>query len=214
MMVLDERETFVCRFCGEKCFHRPILKNKIGETYFKTFTVFQCERCDNPTLMRAVYQSLGAENEDPKIKEKSYFPPLIFRMKPNWYDELEEKYRLILDEVYEAVDVKLFTLASSGVRTAIDSLLTEVLGDIGGFKQKLKALLEKDIVTREELELLDAIIDAGSASIHRGFSPDNDAINSMLEITEHVFHELCIRNKKSDKLKKLAENLRKITPKR
>lgn len=151
---------------------------------------------------------------DPSVIQIDRYPPAIFREKPEWYDELDSEYKSILSEVYDALDYSLFTLASSGVRSAIDRLLVKSLGDIGGFEQKLKALLNNDIISLDEYGLLDTIIDAGSASIHRGFSPDDESIKHIMEIAEHIFYELCIRKGKTEKLSKLAEKLKEVTPKR
>lgn len=214
MKIPDQRETFVCRQCDEKCFHSPVASGRIDGEGFKTYKLLKCERCGNMSLATFIYSIPGSEIGDPEITEVAHFPPLIFREKPDWYKELNEEYISILDEVYDAIDYGLFTLASSGVRTAIDRLLVQQLGDAGSFQKKLKTLLEKDIVTSEEYELLDAIIDAGSASIHRGFSPGDESIQHMMEITEHIFYELCIRKGKSERLAMLAKKLKEETPKR
>jgi hypothetical protein len=64
------------------------------------------------------------------IEGTQYYPPLLFRVRPEWYGELPESYRHILNEVYQALDHSLFSLASMGTRAALDRLL--LVEKIGG----------------------------------------------------------------------------------
>lgn len=130
---------------------------------------------------------------DPEILSTTYYPPLNFRNKPTWYPDLNEKYKLTLDEVYSALDNTLFYLASTGTRTALDTLIVEAVGDSGRFEQKISLLCEKGIIDEDEKDLLIAVIDTGSASAHRGFKPDADDMNDMMKITEHIFYQVCIK---------------------
>ncbi len=216
MKIPDSREIFTCRHCLTSCYHSPICNGEVssGEKYRKTFKLFECEHCRNVSLATYTWEHPGSMIGDSYIAEVKRFPPEIYRNKPNWYNELDNEYTSILDEVYEALDNSLFTLASSCVRTAIERILATTLGDIGGFEKKLKSLLEQKIIDLNEYELLEAIIDAGSASVHRGFSPDQESIGHMMEITEHIFYELCIRKSKSEKLSEMAKQLKKSTPQR
>jgi uncharacterized protein DUF4145 len=111
-----------------------------------------------------------------------YHPPLPFRLKPGWYSELPEFYRHILDEVYEALDNVLFFLTSTGTRTALDLLIVEKIGDIGSFKAKIGRLCSEDMIDAAEQDMLLAVIDAGSASAHRSYRPDDEAMNNMMDI--------------------------------
>lgn len=216
MKIPDSRESFKCKHCLSYCYHKPIHGGQIesNSKSRKTFNLFKCERCGNLTLTTYLWEVPGSMMGDSFVTEIKRFPPEIYRNKPDWYQQLDKEYTQILNEVYEALDNFLFSLASSGVRTAIEKILNNILGDIGGFEKKLKTLLEQKVIDKTEHELLEALIEAGSASAHRGFIPDEDLINHMMEITEHLFYELCIRKPKTEDLVDKSKLLRESTPKR
>ena len=151
---------------------------------------------------------------DSYIETTDYFPPLPLRIKPAWFSSLTESYQTILAEVYHAIDNSLFFLSSTGARTALDQLIIEKIGDSGSFKDKVKKLVTSKIIDDTERVMLLAVIDAGSASVHRSYRPDQETINHMMDILEAIFYKLLIEPEKKRELRKKAEVLRKSTPKR
>ena len=151
---------------------------------------------------------------DSYVQETTYYPALTKRIKPDWYNSLADHYQSVLFEVYSAIDNELFFLASSGTRTALDQLIVEKIGDTGCFDQKVQKLVRENIIDEDEKEMLLAVIDAGSASAHRSYSPELSAIKHMMDILETIFYKLLIEPKKKEELKAKAKELRKLTPKR
>jgi len=151
---------------------------------------------------------------DSYVDHVEHHPPLVFRVKPSWYDILSADYSKVLDEVYAALDHRLFSLASTGVRTALDRLLVDHVGDIGGFDSKVRKLVERQVISSSQEELLLSAIDAGSASAHRGFAPDAELIMSIMEIAEHIFHRVCVAEHQEKALIEKAKKLRAVTPER
>lgn len=143
-----------------------------------------------------------------------YFPPVPFRLKPEWYVELSEKYKEILNEIYSALDNSLFFLASCGTRTVIDQLIVEKIGDIGGFETKIVELINKGIIDEDEKEMFLAVINAGSASAHRNFRPTDDLLKSMMDIMEEILFKLLITPNRKRELKNKAKAIKKATPQR
>jgi hypothetical protein len=143
-----------------------------------------------------------------------YYPPLPFRVRPKWYHELPEFYQHILDEVYQALDNSLFFLASTGTRTALDLLIVEKIGDIGSFKAKLGQLCSTGMIDSAEQDMLLAVIDAGNASAHRSYKPDDEAMNHMMEILEEIFYKMIVAPSRKRDLTAKAKALRETTPKR
>jgi hypothetical protein len=184
------------------------------ETSFQTFEVVQCRDCGATTYCIDTRVHPGAMMGDSYIQTTDYFPPLPLRTKPAWYTSLTEGYQTILDEVYQAIDNSLFFLSSTGVRTAIDQLITDKIGNAGNFKEKLDKLVANKIIDDAESVMLLAVIDAGSASAHRSYRPDQETINHMMDILEAIFYKLLVEPEKKRELEKKAEELRKTTPKR
>jgi hypothetical protein len=101
----------------------------------------------------------------------------------------------VLKEVYVAIEHRLLTLASIGLRTVIDMLCLEQVGDIGSFRAKLKALLDAGTISLSQEATLLAVIDAGNASAHRGFTPDADDIAKVLDVVEHLLSAVYLHPK-------------------
>ena len=75
-------------------------------------------------------------------------------------------------------------------------------------------MVANKIIDEAESAMLLSVIDAGSASTHRSYRPDNELINHMMDILEAVFYKLVVELEKKKELKKKAEEVRKSTPKR
>jgi len=217
----DQTRRFICRTCQRETNHWPICGKRVDKDNVQTDThtyswrissTMRCRECSTITFLIDTF--VGHTTGDPDIEKTEYFPPLPFRIRPNWLAKLPENYRSILDEVYSALDNSLFRLASAGTRTVMDCLIIEQIGDVGGFEEKVKELISKGIIDSVEQDFLLVLIDAGSASIHRNFKPDEDSIKHMMDILEKILFKVCIEPEEKKALKEKVEALRKKTPKR
>jgi hypothetical protein len=218
MIELPVKHRLYCNLCERETTHLELgsgrLENfdPIEAKENRTYQVLVCRECGHVTY-RTLYwiHDFGG---DPYVDKMDVFPPPSFRPRPKWYARLDERYRLILDEVYLALDHGMFFIASTGTRTALDSLIVDRIEDIGDFKEKIDELVKRAILEPDLGELLRKVIDAGSASAHRGFKPDAESIKTMMDITEQIFYRVCIEPKDRYQLKVKAEELQKQTPKR
>lgn len=207
----------MCRKCLHVTSHRSIASGQLGDQskkLYQTFSVESCHECRTTTYCIDSKMNPGAGIGDSSTILTTYHPPLIRRLKPDWFESLKNESQKVLSEVYSAIDNKLYFLASSGTRTAIDQLIFEKIGNVGTFKGKIKKLVEEQIIDCDESEMLLAVIDAGSASSHRNFRPDDDTINHMMDILETVFYKLLVEPVRKEELKEKAKELRKVTPSR
>ena len=96
----------------------------------------------------------------------------------------------LLIEVYSAANDEQTRLLSMGVRAALDSLMTKVLGgDAGPFERKLEMMVEEGHLTNKQKENLSIVIDASSASSHRGFQPPRQLLDEMMAVMEIIVRE-------------------------
>lgn len=120
-------------------------------------------------------------------------PPRVWRRAPNWLSTIEQQepdLAELLQEVYSAANDQQVRLLSMGVRAVLDHVMTAILGaDVGGFEAKLDALVEKDHLTRTQRDNLSIVIDAGSASSHRGFKPNPELVEEMLVAMENIIRD-------------------------
>lgn len=122
------------------------------------------------------------------IRRKTTFPTSDSAQRPIWLDEILEvdpQLHRILEEVYVAQDNHAFILAAMGLRTAIDrgTAVLEI-DDTWSFKKKLQALAADGWIGSDEHDIIEKIINAGSAAAHRGWAPDAKKIAQLLRATE------------------------------
>lgn len=132
---------------------------------------------------------------------------LVGRSKPDWYEHLPSSVRSLLDEVYVGLSNDMCALPSMGLRTVIDMVCVDLVGDVGSFGEKLKALRAQGHVSDREKTTLEIAIDVGSASAHRGHNPSVEDINSLLDICEHLLKGVYV-------LPAVSQILQKTTPPR
>ncbi|MDX9684331.1 DUF4145 domain-containing protein [Pseudomonas protegens] len=93
-----------------------------------------------------------------------------------------------------------------GARTVIDLYLTEAVGNTGSFEHRLGLLVSSGQLASDDKATLKAALDAGNAAAHRGHTPNEDDLNSVMDIVEHLLHRFV--------LKQSAASLQKNTPPR
>jgi hypothetical protein len=124
--------------------------------------------------------------------ETIYWPSVIKRARPKWFDALRERDNslgLLLDEMYSALDADLRVLAAIGARTVFDRA-SELLGVDEGlsFQEKLDRLAADGKTSLDEAKTLQALVDAGSAAAHRAWRPQPDELNTMIDVVESFLH--------------------------
>ena len=183
-------------------------------SWANTYEVIECQECHNVTFRIRHWDEEAQSSHDKTDYQDSYYPPIVSRPKPPWFDKLDGKFQKVLKEVYIALDANTRFLAAFGARTALDMLIVDKIGDTGTFKVKLKKLETDGYIDSTERELLDAITEAGNAAAHRGFAPDEKLLESVIDILESLFDKFYIKPKRDKELLKKARELKSKIPKR
>jgi hypothetical protein len=144
----------------------------------------------------------------------TYYPPIVSRPKPYWFEDLDEKLQEVLEEVYVALDADARFLAAFGARTALDIMIVDKIGDVGSFKVKLNKLESDGYVNATEKELLDAVTEAGNAAAHRGYAPEPKLLNSVMDILESLLDRIYFKPDRDKELLTKARELKSKVPKR
>jgi hypothetical protein len=130
------------------------------------------------------------DSNEATLTHVEFQPPRLWAWPPSWIGELEtldNDLFGLLTEVYSAANDEQVRLLSMGTRTALDHLMNVVLGaDFGSFEKKLSEMVTKGHLTANQKTELETVIDAGSASSHRGFRPPRQLIQVMLATMEGV----------------------------
>lgn len=168
--------------------------------------VLQCRGCEEITLRRVDWCSEDDPSDGPS--PATFFPPRVSRRKPAWairYD-LPPEYLGLLDETYTALHADSRRLAMMGARALIDAVICRNAGDQQNFARGLDALVEKYLISEQDRGIIEAAVNVGHASAHRGHNPTPDEVNVVIDIVERLIH--------TEILAKQAQELQKSTPPR
>lgn len=220
----EQKTKIFCNECQQELIHFIIgsanrkgsdqIDREFSINWSNEYQILECQGCRNITYRTKHWNSESQFSHYETDYEYLYYPPLTTRIKPNWYDDLDERYQDILDEVYIAANSDIRFLATFGVRTALDVLIVDKIGDIGSFTKKLNNLLTNGHINQHEHDLLQIVIYAGSAAAHKGYKPEQEGLNSIMDIVESLFEQLCIKPIKEIELAKKAQELKKKVPPR
>jgi len=145
------------------------------------------------------------------VLTKSTHPKPDGRTKPVWLaaiHQIDSNLHGILNETYDAYDNQSYILTAIGLRTVLD-LATGITGVDTNltFREKFQALETGGYIGSTEREILSMVADAGSAAVHRGWTPEASQMKSVLEVTESFLHRVLV-------VAKEPLNIRDVIPQR
>lgn len=168
-----------------------------------TYSTLRCCGCEK---IRLRHSSWCSEDDDPHV---TYFPPSIFRKQPEWFQQLwldlgsdDEFVYKRLEEIYVAIQHNLLSLAAMGVRSLLERIMITKAGDLGTFVQNIAAFEKLGFVSSKQRERLEAILEAGHATIHRAYEPTRDDVVTLVDLTEHIVQTVYLHEPRIVELKK------------
>ena len=167
--------------------------------------IIRCRGCGTWSIRhkRSVHDRGHAPEEG--IASVILEPARTWRRRPDWLSQLEAdepSIAALMDEVYRAANDGQHRLLSMGVRAVLDLVMLQVVGDIGSFEQKLGAMVQSGHLSPRQKDMLETVIDAGSAASHRGFKPARDLPEQMLVVMETIVRDHFVTNPMLQALKK------------
>jgi hypothetical protein len=193
--------------------------------WWEDWRILQCLGCDYVFVQKVSSNSESYshdENGDIELDEvASYWPALAKRKRPEWMSDAGidasgvEKLDEALVELYGALNNDLFILAAVGIRTSFD-VASEILGvdPSVSFKTKLDGLVDKGHIGKADRSRIEVLVDAGSASAHRGWKPTPQDLVIMTEILEHFVHDAFIAPSRKARLDAKAAKMKATVPPR
>lgn len=89
-----------------------------------------------------------------------------------------------------------------GVRALLERIMVSQAGDKGSFGNNTAEFERRGHVSRLQRQRLDAILEAGHATMHRAFAPSAEDVLTLLDITEHIIESVYLHETQVEKLKK------------
>jgi hypothetical protein len=166
-----------------------------GYDWRTDYEVFECCGCSSVQLRRTYHFS-----EDPD-SDVTFYPPHASRWLPKWQWSLPPDIRIVLAQIYAALQANSLALAMMGARTILDVAIIGTVGDHGRFADSLHAMRAKGYLSEKNCEFLEVVFDAGSASAHRAYHPDQEQMNTVMDIIENMLQSLYVLEKKAKSLK-------------
>ncbi len=108
-------------------------------------------------------------------------------------------------EVYAALGTRSFRLAAMGLRALLEEVMNSKLGDIGGFDQKMEAMVKGGLLSEFQKEVLDPTLELGHAAIHRGHQPSGQQIQAALVVVESLLNLMFVQSKAIESIKEGVE---------
>jgi Domain of unknown function (DUF4145) len=167
--------------------------------------IFKCRGCDHVFAQTVSSNSEDYDNyyeQDGSTGTKyneliSYWPPVTKRPHPDWlfeYTLLQNRNGIglgsVLEQVYGALNNDLPVLAAIGMRTSFDIAAVQLGVDPAKpFEKKIVELIEKGKIRELDRPMISSLVDAGSASAHRGWTPNQKQLELMIELLENFIEE-------------------------
>jgi hypothetical protein len=124
-------------------------------------------------------------------------------VRPDWYDELDDKMAHVVDEIDTAIQVGLRSLTLMGIRALIEALMISCIGDDKkSFRKNLNELCKKGYTTERNADFLYKVIDAGSAVIHRGYIPSDEDVKLCIDMVKNLMEQVYVIHPKLDEMSK------------
>ncbi len=220
-----------CNKCGGVRNHAVVRckikkwKDEVDEDSFISghdeYETLQCKGCDNIRFRHIgyCYERLDPYTDEP-IPDVNYYPPAISRQKPDWVrhglfshvlDFNESPMLDILNEVYDAHHHGNRRLCMMSIRSLIESIMIDKVGDQGKFIKNLEEFHENGFISLLDRESLAVVLEAGHASTHRNYRPDENDLNTALDIMESLIQRIYAHGKKAESLvKRVPDRQKKI----
>ncbi len=191
-----------CNDCGRETDHEVVyvaVLDKVfeGNRACQTQSVtVRCRGCGEVSSRNEIwdlyYETLDDEPVGERLIEFTISPPRLWRRLPDWLPRLEPAEPDLCDllrEVYRATHDGQVRLLASGVRTSLDYVMTKIVGDVGEFSAKLTAMQAAGHLSATQRDMLETVIDVGSAAVHRGFKPQRELLEEMLITMETIIRD-------------------------
>lgn len=145
---------------------------------------------------------------DGHTQERSQFPSPSSRKAPEWLFEifLEDKVEnpvkhAFIKEIYTALSTGALRLATLGIRALLEHVMIEHVGDKKTFGKNLDAFEADGYISKKQREAIEPVLEAGHASMHRGFAPTYQDVIHLLDVSENLLQSIYIYAPRSAALK-------------
>jgi hypothetical protein len=175
-------------------------ENDCGEDVQETARFAKCAGCGAFTMV--IIFNNG------HTQDQRHYPPQTTRKAPEWLfeifldDNAENPVKhAFIKEIYIALSNGALRLATLGIRALLEHVMIEQAGDNKTFANNLNAFQEKGFISKVQRKAIEPVLEAGHASMHRGFAPTYQDVTHLLDVTENLLQSIYIYGRRSAALK-------------
>lgn len=171
------------------------------------YQMLKCRGCDAISFKYVEWFEGNFDEKGNEVPEIHYYPSAIYRPGPKWLNDLDwfdNEQRFIQDllkEIYSSLHNGGRRLATMGIRALIEHIMIKKVGDQGSFVKNLDALGAQGLISVSQEDILNAVLEAGHATIHRSYSPSTEDLHTCMDIAESIVESIYIHPNKASKLK-------------
>jgi Domain of unknown function (DUF4145) len=188
-----------------------------GETKYR---ILVCRGCDSVYFqVEALWLEPDYLIHDPETvlptRRMRHFPSPITRDLPNWAQTFESEKLLaelgigdtgqlwlLFDDIYDCLNANLTIPAAIAIRTTFDKATEFLAIDTNlSFDKKLNALFDLGKISEDEREILQILVDAGSAAAHRGWRPSATNLDTLIDLIENFLYRTFVLTEAARELK-------------
>lgn len=168
-----------------------------------TYELLRCRGCEFVSMRHSSWFSEATDVDGSPIITVTQYPPATLRQKREWRASLSVHGNLLdmpehiakaLDEIYIALQNNCLRLATMGIRSLLEQVMIEKVGDCHTFKATLKAFYEQGYLSGVQKSSVESAIEAGHAVTHRDFAPSVADLTTLLDITENLIEILYVHS--------------------
>ncbi|MGF7172786.1 DUF4145 domain-containing protein [Azospirillum doebereinerae] len=169
---------------------------------FDEFFVVICGGCETRSFIKkSIRRRPDGNDSGEEVLSFDMFPPRVLRKIPNWLEKLPNEVCKIYEEINRAHQCGFFRLCTMGARSLIERVMIDKVGDNGSFKKNLDAMVNNKHISESQKEFLDSMIEMGHAVMHRGYSPDENAASTLLDLSDAIVFITYVAKERGDALK-------------
>jgi len=178
-----------------------------GEPYGherEDYQLLECKGCDEVKL------KITSSSSDYETYVQ-FHPAATLRPRPNWLSDFylealsNNFYQTLielLNEVYKALQNGMPRLAVMGIRALLEAIMVDKIGDKGGFAKNVAALAAAGHIGEKQKGRILAVLDVGSAAMHRGYAPRVEDVVPLLNLTENLVESIYVHDDQIDAVTK------------
>lgn len=175
-----------------------------------TYRMLECCGCEHVNLQHSSWCSEDIEPDGSAAITVTYYPPAISKVEPIWLSQLDGNsdstiryVAALLREVYSALHNDSRRLAVMGIRALLEHLMITTLGkDYRSFAKNLNNFQVQGNLSGKQRTIIESVLEAGHATIHRSYNPSEEDVNTILELAEGLVATVIVHTEKSAALKK------------